>query len=103
MNADEKILISKCISELDLQIEYFKKNKNLFISPGKTWSDRADEMLNVLKKDNHILKNFKRSNLFNSDIPAENIKLFKKIIFKIFSLLPRVIGYHPYVNLLEDH
>ena len=30
------------------------------------------------------------------------MNLFKKIIFKIFSLLPRVIGYHPYVNLLED-
>ena len=73
MNHDEKILISKCISELDLQIEFFKKNKNLFISLGETWSDRAIKMLNALKKDNYILKNFKRSNLFNSDVPAGNM------------------------------
>ncbi len=102
MNTDEKILISKCISELGLQIEYFKKNKHLFISPGKTWSDRADKMLYAIKKDNHILKNFKRSNLFNSDIPAGNMNLFKKIIYKTFSILPKFLNYHPYVNLLED-
>ncbi len=102
MNKDEKILITKCISELNLQIEFFKKNKKLFISPGETWSDRAIKMLNALKKDNNILKNFKRSNLFNSDIPAGNMNFFKKIIYKVFSFLPKFLGYHPYVNLLED-
>ena len=102
MNKDEQILISKCISELNLQIRFFEKNKNLFISLGETWSDRAFKMLNALKKDNNILKNFKRSNLFNSDIPAGNMNIFKEIVYKIFSLLPKFLGYHPYVNLLED-
>ena len=50
-------------------------------------------MLNVLKKDNHILKNFKRSNLFNSDIPAGNMNLFKKIIFKLIGGLKSSMGY----------
>ena len=76
MNKDEQILISKCISELNLQIKFFEKNKNLFISLGETWSDRAFKMLNALKKDNNILKNFKRSNLFNSDI-GEFIQTFR--------------------------
>lgn len=102
MNKDEQILISKCISELNLQIKFFEKNKNLFISLGETWSDRAFKMLNALKNDNNILKNFKRSNLFNSDIPAGNMNIFKEIVYKIFSLLPKFLGYHPYVNLLED-
>ena len=102
MSNDEKILISKCISELHLQVEFFEKNKNLFISLGDTWSERAFKMLKALEKDNNILKNFKRSNLFNSDIPAGNMNLLKKVIYEIFSLLPKFLNYHPYVNLLEE-
>lgn len=102
MNKDQKSLIQDCISELNLQIDFFEENKSSFMSPGKTWSDRTNKMLNQLKANKDILKNFKRSNIFNSDVPAGNMNWFKETLFKFFSLLPKFIKYHPYVNLCED-
>ena len=64
MNKDQKSLIQDCISELNLQIDFFEENKSSFMSPGKTWSDRTNKMLNQLKANKDILKNFNRSNIF---------------------------------------
>ena len=44
MSNDEKILISKCISELHLQVEFFEKNKFQKPDPySKTWMKKGSE------------------------------------------------------------
>ena len=96
------LLVDECINDLNNQIDYFEKNKSEFLSLGETWSKRAYKISNQIRNDKSILINFKKSNIFNSDIPAGNMGKFKKFIFDIFSVLPTFIKFHPYINFIED-
>jgi len=99
---EKKLLLNNCLNDLKDQIDFFEKNSDKVISPGNTWSKRVNKILEELKENNELLLNFKKSNIFNSDIPAGNMNLVKKMLFDLFSLLPKFIGYHPYVNYLEN-
>ena len=96
------LLVDECINDFNNQIDYFEKNKSEFLSLGETWSKRAYKISNQIRNDKSILINFKKSNIFNSDIPAGNMGKFKKFIFDIFSVLPTFIKFHPYINFIED-
>ena len=96
------LLIDECINDLNNQITFFENNKSKFLSLGETWSERAYKISNQIRNDKSILINFKKSNIFNSDIPAGNMGKFKKFIFDIFSVLPTFIKFHPYINFIED-
>ncbi len=100
--AKNNLLVEECFNELKQQISYFEDNKNSCISPGKTWSDRAQKIYQKIKNDNRILINFKKTNIFNTDVPAGNMSSIKELIFKVFSVLPKFLKYHPYVNTIED-
>ena len=95
------LLVDECINDLNNQIDYFEKtNQNFYL--WETWSKRAYKISNQIRNDKSILINFKKSNIFNSDIPAGNMGKFKKFIFDIFSVLPTFIKFHPYINFIED-
>ncbi len=90
------------IEELNEQINFFKNYKIKDLTIGKTWETRAQKISSSINSNPEILIEFKKSNIFNSDVPAGNMNLIKKFIYNFFLYLPHQIRYHPYINMLED-
>jgi len=94
--------VKEIIEELNEQINFFKNYKIKDLTIGTTWETRAQKISSTINKNPEVLIKFKKSNIFNSDVPAGNMNIIKKFIYNFFLYLPHLIRYHPYINMLED-
>jgi len=93
----QRELIDKIITELNEEIDVFKKYTLNRESIGRFWFDNIDESYKKLKDKADNLINFRRNNLVVMDNPNG-----RSWPYRLFSKLPYSLQPNPSIKLLED-